>query len=32
MHGEVTCQLFGGNGGEVCGGTVVGRCGTDGGR
>ena len=25
MHGEVTCQLFCGNGGEACGGTGVGQ-------
>ena len=27
MHGEITCQLFCGNGGEACGGTVVGQVG-----
>ena len=25
MHSEITCQLFCGNGGEACGGTVVGQ-------
>jgi|GEM_PF-3849766 len=29
MHGEVTCELFCGNGGEACGGTVVGQVGGD---
>ena len=25
MHSEITCQLFCGNGGEACRGTVVGQ-------